>query len=148
MEEIIKKKYEISFLLKSEESLADIFAVLERYGSEIEKKENILKKIPLAYKVKKHSEAFFGFFIFSVTPSDVLNISKELNLNGEILRFLIVLPFAKIENKEKIGKIPEEKRSKPETSPEEEKKESEVIPEKVSSLSNEALEKKLEEILG
>ncbi|MFA5173373.1 MAG: 30S ribosomal protein S6 [Candidatus Paceibacterota bacterium] len=148
MEEITKKKYEISFLLKSEESLADIFAVLERYGSEIEKKDNILKKIPLAYKVKKYSEAFFGFFIFSVAPADVLNISKELNLKSEILRFLIVLPFAKIENKERSEKAPEEKRIKPEISPEKEEKEPEIISEKVSSLSNEALEKKLEEILG
>jgi ribosomal protein S6 len=148
MEETNKKKYEISFLLKGEESLADIFAVLERYGAEIEKKESILKKIPLAYKVKKFSEAFFGFFIFSVAPSEVLSITKELNLKEGILRFLIVLPFAKIENRERSEKAPEEKRIKPEASPLKENKESEIISEKVSSLTNEALEKKLEEILG
>lgn len=146
MEETTKKKYEISFLLKTEESLSEVFAILERYGAEIEKKENLLKKIALAYRIKKYKEAFFGFVIFMAEPKDISLISKELNLNNEILRSLIVIPL-KIE--EKPEKTTEEKKANPETPAVALKKEEpEISPEKVSALSNEALEKKLEEILG
>lgn len=132
------KKYEISFLLTDPVAEVSIAHLLEQYRAKITVKP-VIKDIKLAYPIKKHSVAFFGFVQFEAVAEDVLKISQALKLNASILRFLVVKPsLIKERKKEKVieDSIDIAK---------EEKKQSKEN--KTAALTNEALEEKLEEIL-
>jgi ribosomal protein S6 len=90
----------------------------------------------LAYKIKKESQAFFGWISFLANPEDVLLVRDKLKTTP-ILRFLIV------ENQPKKSSPAREayRARKALTQNVEPPKE------RPSVLSNEALEQKLKEIL-
>lgn len=134
-----QKNYEIGFLAKTEEDKNEIIKLLEEQKVLIIKNGG-LSKIKLAYPIKKESSAYFDYIIFSAYPEAIEKISKNLKLNPKILRFLIITPPTA-----KIQKLaPRFKKSiasktiirKPIV---------EKIP--LQQISNEMLEKKLEEIL-
>lgn len=136
-EKIDNKNYEISFLSKTEEGSALVSKLLKQHQFEIIL-EGPVKKIALAYKIKKESQAHFGFFHVSGSPESLPAITHDLGINPEILRFIFITP--------PFAKSKEPTPSKPRVSrPAAVKIEPEVKP--VSHLSNEALEKKIEEIL-
>jgi len=148
-EEKAKNNYEISFLLPQEESLSEIINIISKYKGEISKEQNSLKKIALAYKIKKYNEAYFGFFEFSSVPESLEGISKELTLNKEIIRFLISSPCLKQEASSPSERKPKtEKTFKNDSVNEEDNSSESKSKTSPTSLSNEALEKKLEEILS
>lgn len=136
-----KKQYEIAFILKTEDAYV-IKQVLNNRGFSI-LNESLVNKIKLAYPIKKEIQAYWGYCGFAGAPAEVKELSLELKLKPEILRFLIVsLPKKSVVRQERrvstrISSIkPIEKNEKPEKLAYEPK-----------ILSNEALEKKLEEIL-
>lgn len=127
------KNYEISFL-SEDPSLADeILSILNKFQAEIilDKKP---EKINLAYPIKHKNQAFFGFFDFRLLPEKILEIDKILRQNKNILRFMIIVDPAIKDDKQK----------------EKNKNQTSVISKmKINStqLTNQALEKKIEEIL-
>ncbi len=127
-----KKKYEIAFLLK-EENNSIISPILKKRGFDI-LAENPLVKIRLAYPVKKESYAYFGCCHFEGEPGAIKELRADLKLNLEILRYLIITPPFVKEFSRKFA-------------PEKEKSEKKVSLSSESILTNEALEKKIEEIL-
>lgn len=137
-----KKQYEIAFVLKTEDAYV-IKQALNNRGFSI-LNESPVNKIRLAYPIKKELQAYWGYYSFSGAPVEIKELSADLKLKPEILRFLIVsLPkklavrrerrvsarFSSVKPDEKT-----EKHEKPAYEP--------------KILSNEALEKKLEEILN
>jgi len=129
-----KKSYEISYLIKDEASAKEVSRVLRQHEAEI-LEEVSPKSIALTYKIKKEPAALFGYTIFKAGPENIPELDKNLKTNPSILRFLIVTPpFSKQETSSSL------RRSRP-------------IPERTGEskptlpLSNEALEKKIEEIL-
>jgi small subunit ribosomal protein S6 len=54
----------------------------------------------LAYKIKGHNEGYYIIYDFKVSPSEILEIKRLIQLKQEILRFMIV----EIEDVSKIGK--------------------------------------------
>lgn len=131
--EIEKRKYEIGFVLKTEDASV-ISQSLKNRGFVI-LSENPLTKIRLAYTIKKENFAYFGYVHFEGEPAAIKNLRTDLKLNPEVLRYLIITrPFGEKEIKKSEPAESAEPREKLFLSPE-------------SVLTNEALEKKIEEIL-
>lgn len=125
-----KKLYEVAFLLEDPSSEKTILDLLAQSKAVITNQSSI-NPLRLAYPIKKHLSAYFGYVNFEAEPLDIKNLSDALKLNNEILRFLIVSSAVKKpEGKKEFKKLvqPEISTSK-------------------SMLSNKALEEKLEEIL-
>ena len=133
MEDVKKNEYEIGFMVKNAEALADLENVLSGEQAEVITKSQP-REVRLAYPIEKHTNAFFGFSVFRVLPEAVSRIKKALHLKENILRFIVVKPVAK-----KVSKAAP-KEEKPVEGPV-----AEVQLPRV--LTNEALEEKLEEIL-
>jgi len=123
------KEYEISFLLVSPENEKTVADVLAKNGAEVFHQKSI-GEISLAYPIKKHASAVFGFYYFRAGMEAVEKINADLRLAQGVLRFLIVTPPIK--------------QAIPQVSP---RQSANRKPAEVPVLSNEALEEKLEEIL-
>ncbi|MEK7624432.1 MAG: 30S ribosomal protein S6 [Patescibacteria group bacterium] len=146
-QEIKKRKYEIAFVLNIEN--ASVISQALSNGKFTVLTENPLEKIQLAYSIKKENYAYFGYFHFEGEPAAVKNLRIDLKLNPNVLRYVIITPpfvkkpaWKKPESaptsQEARFASPAEKQTMPvgkQTSPVE------------SILTNEALEKKIEEIL-
>jgi len=135
-----KKQYEVSFLLRQEYDIEILMTALKNIGAEIISEGKILE-IRLTYPIKKIKAAHFGFLIFSASASCLKELRDFLMMNENILRFLIIVSPAR---KDQLAK---KEISRPLTSPSWEKEENEEI--KIDKqVSNEELNKKLEEILS
>ena|SRR3989338_1530824 len=142
----VKKEYELSFLIKDQQGEAVLDGLLRQFGAEVSHKSP-LAEMKLAYPVKKHKQANFGFIHFSLAPENVKNFSQALNLSPAVLRMLIISP--------PVGKSEKFRNQTLDYQPElrgnrariKKSEDSEVMPAKGGVLSNKALEKTLEEIL-
>ena len=133
-----KKEYELAFLIKEEGEVVAVLNLVKRHGAEISL-EGPLKNLSLAYKIKKQSSAIFGYCHFRLEPENLSALTHDLRLDSPIIRFIIITPpFAKTKSsspkiltRSKISSLKSENAPTKFTIP----------------LSNEALEKKIEEIL-
>jgi ribosomal protein S6 len=128
-----KKEYEISFLLASPEAEKGLADILAKNGAEVFYKKPAVE-LRLAYKIKKHVSAYFGFYHFRANADVIKSLSDALTLAAGVIRFLIITPPVKLAS--------EPTQQQPASAPARaERKPSAPI------LSNEALSEKLEEIL-
>ncbi len=149
-----KKSYEVSFLVTEETVVADIEAVFIANGFTVSHKGQ-LQNLKLAYPIQKHVSAFFGFYHLLGGSQDILKVKEALALNKKILRTLVlssaipmVVRESRVEQRvkrtrggdmqEKIENVVPMSMPKPEE---------QRRPMEPTVLSNEGLEKKLEEIL-
>ena len=147
-EEKDKKEYELALLLKSEENLAGVLALVGIHNCE-GVSEPRAKRLQLAYEIKKHTEAVFVYFTFKAFGDDIKNLEHDLNSKADVLRFMVIASPAPAERTANSAMPPREERrtrsaprSAPVSVPSETPKAAPSRP-----LSNEALEKKIEEIL-
>lgn len=138
-DEADKKEYEIGFLLKNEEDFAALVNMLRQHEAEITY-EGQLRRLSLAYEIKGESQAVFGYAHFRIDPSLVTALANDLKTSSPLLRSLVITPpFTK-------GRVPLAPKmmrpSAPAAVPRMPAPRSSPMP-----LSNEALEKKIEEIL-
>jgi ribosomal protein S6 len=138
--ETIKKEYEIGVLVRKEEDLAEVRRAIEQHGGE-SISDFQPKKIALSYPIEKETEAIFAFCRFHAESAATKQLEKDLVTTNAVLRSLIVIP-------PKAGKQDEGDASKkwnrtasrqPAPAPE--------ARATTHVLSNEALEKKIEEML-
>ncbi len=144
-QQLDKKEYELSYLAPTEEVGHEVEKVIVAAGGEVTMKSPV-QSMRLAYAIKKHTTAFFGFFYFNALPEIAAILNEALRTNKNVLRYLIVTPPIKVAPREQRfmregrriqGPLPasakvEEARPKP-------------APSQV--LSNEGLEKELQQIL-
>lgn len=138
------KKYEIGFLVRNENGGDDVNKILNGHKCELIE-SGALNRIRLAYPIKKETVGYFGYYHFLAESLTIEKIKSELDLNSNVLRFLLITPpaekqmpfVAKFETKKKPI-VPKE------IEPKAEIKRPMPAPQ---VLTNEALEKKLEEIL-
>ncbi len=137
-EEIILKKYEISFLIRSESDDSAVKEIIEKNGGR--NVETIpAVKTRLAYPIKKENYAFFGVTYFDSSPEAIEAIDGDLRLRSNVLRFLIITPPVVRKAEAEKKPFPKGKTAVPSPA---------AAPAAMAgSLSNEALEKTLEEIL-
>jgi ribosomal protein S6 len=131
-----KKEYELGYLLKEERN-AEILDTVRGHGGEITL-EGPLNRTHLAYQIQKEPEAYFGFVQFTMEPGKAKELEATLGLNKNVMRSIIMTPPPMKEKKrlEDVVQGP----PKPMVQPREPKAQPTI-------LSNEALEKKIEEIL-
>ncbi len=132
------KEYEIGFLATEETGAQAVLKALNQHKAEI-LLEGPVEKIALAYPINRQTSAYFGYIHFRTSPSEMPGLRKDLDIQSLVLRSLIITPpFVKPKPRWET-----KARMKPTTS-------AAVTPELAPStapLSNEALEKKIEEIL-
>lgn len=142
------KKYELSLMLRSEEAAEAVLALIKNQSLEVVEK-NPVQKVKLAYPIKKETNAFFLSLVLSLSPDKVLPLDQELRLSEHVLRFLIITPpIAKEDKSERSERFT---KPRPDVSPQktvETKAPVVSIAPEPEVLTNELLEKKLEEILG
>ena len=138
-----KKSYEFAFLLSGDVFSVDLEKVFKQHNIDI-KSGGQPRKIKLAYDIKKFSEVNFVFFHGEAFPADAKVLENDLQTLPFIVRFMIMrLP--------KRGRFPAVSRE--EYSARKQKvfvrKEFQPYspPKRQEALSNEDLEKKIEEIL-
>jgi len=130
-----KKEYELAFLLKEETDAPSLIEALKEMGAEVEL-EGPVRKIALTYEIKKEKSAYFGFVQFFMEPALAKSLEATLNLRAELLRFLLMTPPTAKGRPQPQAANPQRPAAKP------------YEPKAVAPvLSNEALEKKIEEIL-
>lgn len=133
-----KKNYELALLLITEETASDVSRLLGQHGVEAAS-QLAIKKLTLAYKINGHDGANFCFVRLSAPPPEIKSLARDLGTNPGILRFLIIsLPkrATSAEGMRPMRKPTMRKPIRPSAPPREPK-----------PLSNEGLEKKIEEIL-
>jgi ribosomal protein S6 len=132
-----KRAYEVT-MLSMEEDLSRVKNTIAKFGGEIldEKPQG---KIRLAYLLQKQSYAFLDFLKIKLSRTGVSLLLNELKLDGGVLRFFINTQRAE-ENRISMAprtSRPMFRRSGASIRPK---------PNVAQSLTNEALEKKIEEI--
>lgn len=135
-----QKKYDISFIQKSEDGVL-ARQLIEKHGGVI-LNEYPLVKLRLSYPIKKETQGFLGTIKCTLPPESVRGLSNAAKLEHDILRFLIGVQN---EIKETAPRLDEEGRAQ------QRKKRTVSAPKQKTGfnavLSNEALQEKLEEIL-
>lgn len=137
-----KKTYELALLLKSEDDAARMIEFVRQHSGEVVT-EPRAKKVALAYKIKGNAEAVFVSCAFTARGEDAKNLERDLRTQPEVIRSMIVVasPVA-------IRQEPAAMPSFPFATPKRGRTPSEPRSSGPRPLSNEALEKKIEEILG
>ena len=106
-----------------EELISKSGGIVSRYGE--------IKKMKLAYPIKKEQFSNFGYIEFSAPKNTIEVINKKMTLNDEVLRHVVI---KKKEGKKVLAAKPVKPR--------------EVLPEEIGKPeSTEELDKKIEEIL-
>ena len=141
LQEELHPLYEITYLLKDEADLRLLQACLAKFhASHVE--DVSLTKVRLEYLIEKTSQAFLGVSTFWIDSSVLAEFSRDLRLIPEVLRFLITRPALR---RSREGSKGGERR------PFSQRREVRgVVSESRgggAELTNEALEKKIEEIL-
>lgn len=137
MDETNTKTYEIGFLGTRDEA-AQIVMEAAKNAAGIVTFEGPVDRIQLAYPIQKERGAYFGYCHIECVPGRLREIRDALGANAAILRFLIVTP------------PPVRQRPRSVPRPRKPAREEYVVPHEPPApgpLSNEALEKKIEEIL-
>lgn len=146
------KNYEIGFLASSQEAAERVLSILSEKGAGIISRAQILR-IALAYPIRSHESAHFGSIVFSANAGALPEIERTLRMSNEILRHMVISHheakesgiagrFRKQGDEIARPQEPSSQAKEPAKTRELKKREAETV-----ELTNEALEKKLEEIL-
>ncbi len=148
MDEKDKKEYELGILVKTEEDVAPITAALRQHNAEVAA-EPRAKRLTLAYEIKKNKEGVFAYCTFKAAGEDVKKLEQDLTTNAEVIRFLIVKTPKPDLSAERRTFSPAEAATQRRTRTMRPgvASTSDAKPAAPKPLSNEALEKKIEEIL-
>lgn len=147
-----KKNYEIGFLSASEDGAEQVAGVLAERGAEIVSRAPI-SRIALAYPIRKQETAQFGSIVFSAGADAISEIEKTLRMHKEVMRYMIIVrpPVRASKAADRLVRRDNEA-ARTETPPAgtgelSRWKETKRKAAEPKELTNEALEKKLEEIL-
>ncbi|MDP3975039.1 MAG: hypothetical protein Q8P88_02005 [Candidatus Jorgensenbacteria bacterium] len=136
MEEKKTNVYEITFYTKVEDAAPVKTAVKTVDGEVLE--ERPFEKVRLEFPIKKESYAFMGVLRVSLGSEAVALVARALLHAPGVLRCLITTPSPAPTEDRSVERRPMERKRPP--SPR-------VAPQESSILTNEALERKIEEIL-
>lgn len=131
--------YELGFLVKNENT-EPVARVLQTNKAAIYE-EGDLTKIILSYPIKKEGAAFFGYCRFTGLPEAAIAIKEALKFEPEVLRaILIKLPANTLTKSAKAASAEGKRIIR--------RREAEPKKDGETGLTNEDLEKKIEEILA
>lgn len=88
METTTVRPYEISFLIKSEEDLQGVLALLKAHGATVTD-EGQVRKLTLAYPIKRVTEGYFGYLKATLSADEVKKLENAARTDKSVLRLLI-----------------------------------------------------------
>ena|SRR3989338_9191746 len=135
MEEKELREYEIGFLVKDEATAKEVVEKAGQYGTVTT--QGPVKRLSFAYPIKKEISGFFSFLRLETESKSITQLEKDFEVAPMLLRFLVLRLEAK-----KAGSETQEAKPRRVMRPA-------PRPEAAQGgvLTNEALEKKIEEIL-
>ena len=141
------KNYEICYLLPSSLPEEEVLTYARKISTIIEDQKGVIKNLQepkkqrLAHAIKKERNAYFGWTTFRMLPEHIAGLEKKIKIEPSIMRHLIVEEETRL--KAPVFRMPTAKPSIQRSTaiPREAEKSEE-------KLDLEALDKKLEEILG
>lgn len=142
------KNYELAYLLSPSVPAGEVLTWAGKLTTIITETNGTIRKVgepkrlKLAYNIAKKGEAYFGWTTFGLVPGNTSDLKKKLKSEKDLLRYL--LTEEEIETRPPLLRpfIPRRAPPKPKTF----LRPPELKPEE--KLDLEALDKKLEEILG
>ena len=134
-----KKEYEIALLLKAEEDINSAKELMKKHGFDVTF-ESPFRRMSLAYTIKKETSAVFGWFYVMAQTDSIKDFTKEIKNETWCIRSLVVKDPVKRDTDKTEG-AERYQRKEVSAKPKEEEKPAST------SVTNEDLEKKLEEIL-
>ncbi len=140
---IEKKEYEIGFIARNEKGGEIMQMICTRHGGEIVRADE-LRKLALAYPIQKETSGFFGMLYALLDPASIKEIENEVKLEQQILRVLVISDPIKM----RVERPSSYSRPSDEAPHGQDKQAPAPIPTPSKAVTNEELEKKLEEILG
>lgn len=135
-----KKIYELTALVKSENSSV-LKNILQKSGATLIEERPLLK-MQLSYPIAKEHFAFQNVLCFTGPEEAIASIQNNLNLNKEVLRYVVKIPRPGGKEEQRSG-FERGNRERTRFASSHESRETR----KQEMLTNEALEKKIEEIL-
>lgn len=104
------QKYTLTVLINEKVSETDRNAIFESIKKDLGSltDEDIWGVRSLAYEIKHNNKAFYAHFEFEAEPDAVIALDKNIRLNEDIIRYLIIRAKVKRE-KSKIKKEVKEK---------------------------------------
>lgn len=86
--EVNTKEHEVTFLLKNED-ISPIRRAAQAAGLVIKNEDQPLAKVKLAYPIKKNNYAFLGNLSFNGEQEKLELFSRELKLESDVIRYMI-----------------------------------------------------------
>lgn len=86
--ESVTRTYEISFVLRAEEDLANVVALLKEHGADITD-EGQVRKLALAYPIKRVTDGYFGYLMASMEPEAAKKLENTMRTSSAALRLMI-----------------------------------------------------------
>lgn len=146
------KTYEIAYLIDTAAGEDGVLGIAGNITSKIQELNGVIEKIEepklrrLAYPVKKHKNAYFGWTSFSTDPAGVNDLKKRIRSDEKmVIRFLLIEIPKKVIELRKRAKIIKQRIERPHPVKFSAK---EAAPQTQEKVSMEELDKKLEEILN
>jgi ribosomal protein S6 len=129
---------EVTVLLKNDD-VTPVQRAAENAGVVISQSQPSLVKIKLAYPIKKNNYAFLGSWRFNVHDAALQKFVSDLKFSGDVLRFMVTKIMGGVSpQKSKVSSVSSQDRLV-------KKRQKKASTESV--LTNEAIEKKIEEIM-
>lgn len=155
MEQVVKS-YEIAYLISTEIPEDEVFGVAGKVTGAIQDTKGLIGKIEepkkrrLAYPIRIrriiHTHTFFGWTRFTIAPEYIKDLEKQLKLENQIMRYLIV---EEVKHPVYVPRFrPDRPRSTETEGLEEVKAFTPQAPKEEDRMKIEELDKRLEEILG
>lgn len=84
--------YQLTLLIKKDLEEKTRKELLEGVKKNLDKieKEELWGNRSLAYPIKHESSAFYAYFEFALKPEKISGLDKNLKLNEDILRYLLI----------------------------------------------------------
>jgi ribosomal protein S6 len=137
------KDYELAVLVKEEGDLTAVATLIREHAGVTA--DFRARKVALAYPIRKEKEAIFAYANIRAMGETVKTLEHDLNLRNDVLRSLIVLlprPEKPRETAMPVAPVPHKR-----TTPDRSAPIMTASRQNAGPISNEALEKKIEEIL-
>jgi|GEM_PF-5755872 len=87
--ESVTRPYEISFVLRAEDDLSGVVELLKEHGAQITD-EGQVRKLALAYPIKRVTEGYFGFLHASLEPDAAKRLENAIRTSDAALRIMIM----------------------------------------------------------
>lgn len=89
METSTARPYEVSFLVKTEEDVQEVVSLLGQFEATVTD-EGQIKKLSLAYPIKRVTDGYFGYLKASMTPENAKKLETAVLTSKAVLRMLIL----------------------------------------------------------